>query len=424
MRDILLILLALTSASVGCQPPQRQLDVSPSAQPQTDERRSAGPHDPLGTALESIAAEDITSLSISLFEYDHGSNPETQETKIDITSEREHVLPLLKNSRLVNSGFMGVGMWPIGSLELTAKNGLALEFALYPFGFFLTESTSDSEYPTMYVYDTELKHFWNALKYDNANRIYSEESYRDLLFRYASRPDDKLDAFMEFAESFDDPRIVALIPSYLNKTGRVLFSLRRLKNIDDPRAIDAVCRHLYSRDINTSRIAADVLDSWGQLAELNRRTFFPSPDDLKDMEGGSANFCTHMAHWYAEHGRYSDAVKTVRAHGIDQFDLTRDYCLLRPLHPHDEASVGKPDPKPTEVERLEIILLMADIVEQRGLSVLGLRDLWDAMGVQYDIDADKLVPRDEESELFFGDVPTRKKAANAMRKWLQEKPKD
>lgn len=417
MRTLSILFLVL--ASTGCQPSPDVPDgskVSDLAHTQIEPISV----DPLRAMLETVSAKDIASLSIEMIDF--AAVPYGRKEKIDLLPEAEKMLPLLKKSRLVNSGQIGVGMAPIGYIALTSNDGDELDLDLYPFGFFINGTEKQ---PTVYVYNSELTHFWNALKYDSNNRVYSESAYRDLLFEYASSAAGETGAFSELTD-FKDTRVVTLVPDYLNRTDSVLSSLKNLENIDDPSAIAAVCRHLYSDNLNTSRFAADVLESWGKIDELHRRTFSPEPADLKNTSGNSSDFCTHMACWYSENGKYSNAVKTIRAHGLGRFQLIRASCLLRPLHPRSDDSFGMPDPIPTELERLEILLLMADLVEKRSgdLYVMFLRNLWDALGVQYDIDVKKMVPRNKDKEDFFRNEYDGKNAADAIREWLGQQAAD
>jgi len=418
MRIVSLLLLVF--ASTGCQPSPVGSNGPNAADSPDGETEML--NDPLVATLQSTTVNDLTSLSVQMTDF--SVTPYGRKKKIDLLPYVEKILPLLKESRLVDSGQIGVGMAPTGSIVLATNDGARLELDLYPFGFFINGKEIE---PAVYIYHSELTYFWNALKYDSDNRVYSEIAYRDLLFEYASGGgvNMNMDALSELTK-FKDSRAVSLVPEYLIRDDSLLLSLTNLEEIDDPLAIAAVCRHLYSDDINSARFAADVLESWGQIDELHRRTFSPQPADLKNVDGNSSDFCTHMAHWYAENGKYSNAVKTIRTLGLGRFQINRAFCLLRPLQPRTENEFGRRAPAPTESERLEILLLMADFVENRSgdLYVLFLRDLWNALGVQYDVDVEKMVPRNEDGEDFFRNEHDGKKAADAIREWLAQQRDD
>lgn len=420
------------------QPSKKQPTEKQSAEKQSAEKQPTGknepkspapaegqvtkPMDPIAEALRSVEVDDIASISIVLVEIDPSAASPKKETPLDLTSEAKNLLPLLKQSSLVNSGFFGVGTWPSGSFSLSTKSGDKVEFDIYPFGFFFKSSEPPAD-GTIYHYDSPLKNFWNALKYDNANRIYSEQQYRDLLLGYCKGPDGDSKAFDELVRNFRDPRVVPLIPEYLKRSGDHLGELTRLEKIDDVEAIAAVCRFLYSTDINKARFAADALESWGQISEVEQRAFSLPEEEYPEFGLNKTAFCTHIAHWFAENGRYSDAVKTVRVYGFDNYKISGAFCLLRPLKPVDDPIFADEFAKPTDEQRKEILLLMADLVEHETdqLFVNFLTDLWDAMGAQYDVASETIVPRNPESDEFFRDKATGKLAADAIRKWVGTK---
>jgi hypothetical protein len=369
--------------------------------------------DPLIETAKKLDAKGVKSITVHLW-----GNGESKKTDVDVTADAEKIIDVLRRSQLRRSVHFQCGCIPFCMVEIQPEAGdrILLECHEHHSLYYYDERKN-------YEYRSDLFFFLDALQFDTKNRVFSEKQYRDMLLRYAKSDRGDVEALRRLA-GLNEHRILSLIPSYLQRSEdleriSVLQSLEEMKDVDDVQAINSVKSCLDAKDINTCWEACRVLTNWGHLTMLRKLA-------LQKRAKPSKVFTTHVACWFVETERYTDAVETVRAQGIDCLDGVYLYDFLRPVlaeYPGSWESTGPARRHLTAKEKRAVFLLFADIIEQTdAIPQLNWPDLWDAFGAEFDPQSKTMVKHTygkRGPEIERSDPIARKEIARALRDWCR-----